>query len=221
MSAPAAQQRAVTVRPATRADVPAIAALLIQLYAAELPGALRGPRQGQQQLLEFTLQAREGQGLWGRYIACDAGGSILGTASIHLPGEPQYERAPSGTVSQAVRLIGVPATARLLLTVARSMVPVGQPALPQAAFIHSVAVEEARRGRGVGSALMADLERRAAAKGVEVAALQVLASNLPARRLYRQLGYGEIWVTPRWAELLTWRSYIMRKLLAPVDLIHP
>lgn len=207
-------QPAVTVRAATREDFPAIARLLMQLYAVELPGALRGPLAGQQALLHFTLAAKQDQGLQGRYVACDATGKLLATASLDYPGAASYDRAPDGTISQAAKLIGYGATARLLLVVARSMVPVPRPHTPDAVWIHSVVVDEAYRGQGIGQTILTALEEQAHDQCYRSAWLQVLALNHPARRLYQQLGYTDVWTTPRWQHLLTWPSYLMTKVLS-------
>lgn len=205
---------AVTIRPATQEDFPAIARLLIQLYTAELPGALRGPIQEQQELLHFTLAAKQDQGLQGRTVACDRAGNVVATATVEYPGSTPYDRAPDGTISQAVKRIGYGATARLLMVVARSMVPVPRPHTPDAVWVHSIVVDKAARGQGIGQAMMSNLEQQAHAAGYQTAWLQVLAMNQPARRLYRQLGYTDVWTTPRWQQLLTWPSYLMRKVLA-------
>jgi len=205
---------AVTIRPATREDFPAIAGLLRQLYTAELPGALSGPRTGQQELLHFTLAAKQDQGLRGRTVACDAAGAVVATATVEYPGDTPYDRAPDGTISQAVKRIGYGATARLLMVVARSLVPVPRPRTPDAVWVHSVVVDEGSRGQGIGQAIMNDLEQQAHAQGYQTAWLQVLAMNQPARRLYQQLGYAEVWATPRWQQQLTWPSHLMRKVLS-------
>lgn len=210
----AAHQPPLTVRPASRADFPAIARLLVQLYAVELPGALHGSLTAQQELLQFTLTAKQDQGVQGRYVACDATGKVLATASIDYPGATPYERAPDGTISQAVNLIGYAATARLLMVVARSLVPVPRPHTSDMVWLHSVVVDEGHRGQRIGQTMMTALEEQARTQGYRAAWLQVLAMNQPARRLYQQLGYTEMWTTPRWQQLLTWPSYLMCKALA-------
>ncbi|MBX3011071.1 MAG: GNAT family N-acetyltransferase [Caldilineaceae bacterium] len=203
-----------TIRPATPADFPAIANLLVQLYAVELPGALQAPQTAQQALLHYTLTAKANQGLHGRYVACDATGEILATAVLEYPGTMPYDRAPNGTISQALSLIGYGATARLLLIVARSLVPTPRPQTPDAVWFHSVIVDPRYRGQGVGRTLMTALAEQAQAHGYRSAWLQVLAMNQPARRLYAQLGYEERWSTPRWQQWLTWPSYLLCKTLS-------
>lgn len=204
---------AITMRPAKHADLPAIADLLIQLYAAELPGALNGSLAGQQALMLFTLQANNTQGLHRRYVASTTAGDVIATAAIEAPGEPRYERAPTGTISKALTYIGYQATARLLLTVAQSMLGTNFKIPTDAVFVHSVVVDAQRRGQGIGQTLMQAVEQSAREQGYSSAVLQVLAANQPARRLYRQCGYQEIWQSPHWASRLSWPSYIMQKML--------
>jgi GNAT superfamily N-acetyltransferase len=193
--------------------VPAIASLLVELYAAELPGALRGSRAGQERLLAFTLAAKQGQGLRGRLVAVDTAGVVVGTAAMDRPDAPPYERAPGGTVRRAIHEIGVGPTARLLLTVARSLIAVQRPVMADAIGVHSVVVDRRHRGQGVGRALMAAVEEQTRQHGFQAAWLQVLAQNQPARQLYERLGYSEVWASPRWAQLLTWPSAVLRKQL--------
>ena len=207
------RKSSVTIRPATREDFPAIARLLLQLYTVELPGALRGPQAAQQALLEFTLAAKANQGLQGRAVACDAAGNVVATATVEYPGMTPYDRAPDGTIRQAVNLIGYGGTARLLLVVARSLAPVPRPQTPDAVWVHSLVVDAAQRGQGIGQALMTAVEAQAAAAGYQTAWLQVLQMNQPARRLYQQLGYTVAWSTPRWQHLLTWPSSLLAKAL--------
>lgn len=206
--------QSVTIRPATQEDFPAIARLLLQLYAVELPGALRGAQAEQEELLHFTLAAKDAQGLRGRTVACDATEQVVATATVEYPATTPYDRAPNGTISQAVKRIGYGATVRLLLVVARSLMPVPRPRTPDVVWVHSLVVDEARRGQGIGQALMNEMEAQAAAQGYQRAWLQVLATNQPARRLYQQLGYTVAWSTPRWQQLLTWPSYLMVKALS-------
>jgi ribosomal protein S18 acetylase RimI-like enzyme len=57
------------------------------------------------------------------------------------------------------------------------------------AGITSVAVAEAARRRGLGSAVMGELGRWAAAGGAGTTYLQVMAANAPALALYERLGF--------------------------------
>ncbi len=61
--------------------------------------------------------------------------------------------------------------------------------------LHDFAVRPGSRGRGVGSALLAELERRARSLGCSKITLEVHASNEGARRLYARHGF-EGWDPP-------------------------
>ncbi|SEH47750.1 Acetyltransferase (GNAT) family protein [Halopenitus malekzadehii] len=56
-------------------------------------------------------------------------------------------------------------------------------------FVDALFVRPDDRGRGIGSRLLDRGEERLATMGVETVALEVLASNVDARRLYRRHGY--------------------------------
>ena len=62
------------------------------------------------------------------------------------------------------------------------------------AEIESLAVSEARRGEGVGSALMDAVERELAARGLDDLILGVLAGNVDAIRLYERRGFRPTWL---------------------------
>lgn len=56
--------------------------------------------------------------------------------------------------------------------------------------LHDFAVAPEHRGRGVGSRLLAELERRARERGCCKVTLEVHDSNEGAKRLYRRTGFG-------------------------------
>jgi ribosomal protein S18 acetylase RimI-like enzyme len=78
-------------------------------------------------------------------------------------------------------------------------------------FIYSIVVEEAHRGRGVGLAMMEQLEAEARAAGARAALLRVIVGNAPARALYLKLGYSVLSRTPPWADRLMLPSELLRK----------
>jgi len=61
--------------------------------------------------------------------------------------------------------------------------------------VHDLVVDAAHRGRGIGTALLAEVERRARARGACRITLEVNAANEAAQRLYRRLGFGP-WEEP-------------------------
>jgi ribosomal protein S18 acetylase RimI-like enzyme len=63
--------------------------------------------------------------------------------------------------------------------------------------LQDVAVREEHRRRGVASALTAAAEREALARGFDRLRLTVGVDNVPARALYRRLGYVDTDVPPK------------------------
>ena len=63
---------------------------------------------------------------------------------------------------------------------------------PGSWYLNAIATYQQFRGRGVGSALMADSEEPARAAGARQMSLIVASENLGAHALYRKLGYREI-----------------------------
>lgn len=62
---------------------------------------------------------------------------------------------------------------------------------PAEAWVYGVEVDEDKRGRGYGRALMVAFEDEARAQGFTRAGLNVFADNVVARSLYESLGYQE------------------------------
>jgi ribosomal protein S18 acetylase RimI-like enzyme len=61
--------------------------------------------------------------------------------------------------------------------------------------VHDLAVDPAFQGRGIGARLLAEVERRARARGAAKLTLEVHETNEPAIRLYRRAGFGP-WEAP-------------------------
>lgn len=202
-----------TIRPATQTDVPAISRLLVQLYAVELPGALKGPVDKQAEMFHFTFEANGEIALRHRYVVCDSNGSVVGTGMIQFPNEPEFERAPDGTISRALHILGFFNTLQLFITVARSLVGVQKNRNPESATIHSVVTDGSQRGKGVGALLMAHLESQIRAKGLKYSVLQVIEKNVEAIPFYTKLGYQKTLQSPWWVSLLAWSSFMMEKQL--------
>ena len=62
------------------------------------------------------------------------------------------------------------------------------------AEIESLAVTDARRGEGIGSALMDAVERELAERGLDDLILGVLPGNVDAIRLYERRGFRPTWM---------------------------
>ncbi|HEU4327531.1 MAG TPA: GNAT family N-acetyltransferase [Roseiflexaceae bacterium] len=205
----------VTLRPAQADDCAALADLLVQLYHAEMPGVLRGTPEGQRAFVSALLSVGGLGGWTGRSMVYDSDGALVGTAGMYLPGEPQIISVPPGIFLLAWRSLG-PANALVMITsMARAVFSGGSGLPPSTAYIHSVVVDQRARGRGVGQALLAELERSAAERGARAVQLRVIVGNEPARRLYLRQGYRVVGRTPRWIAPLTFPTETMHKTLAP------
>ncbi|WP_434452988.1 GNAT family N-acetyltransferase [Lentzea sp. E54] len=62
---------------------------------------------------------------------------------------------------------------------------------PSGLHLYSMWVRSSQRGRGVGEALVKAVLAWAAEEGWRVVRLRVWEDNLPARKLYRRLGFVE------------------------------
>lgn len=201
----------IELRAATPADTFVLADLLVQLYAAEIPGALVGSLAAKRALLRYTLHAENYAGLHGRFIAHDQHGAIVGMAAARLPTEPTVQRAPAGTIRMAYTLLGFRNASRMLGTLARSLVAPTPPLPTDHAYVHGVVVVAEQRGRGVGAQIMHKLEAHLSEVGMRGVQLQVLIDNSAAQRLYERLGYGVVGRSPRWMDRLTFATNTMLK----------
>ena len=115
-----------------------------------------------------------------RRIVAEAGGAVIGTASLSIAGDP-----PPGLIAPVRREVGLLAAARAFLVLSalgtRDMAP-GD------AFVEEVAVAEDARRRGVGRRLLERCEADARRAGCRRLCLNVTADNAPARALYESFG---------------------------------
>ena len=65
-------------------------------------------------------------------------------------------------------------------------------AKPEGLYLYSMWVRDSHRGLGVGEALVRTVLTWAAEEGWKVVRLRVWDDNLPARRLYRRLGFVDV-----------------------------
>lgn len=208
---------AITLRPAQAEDSTVLADLLVQLYHAETPGTLRGPLETQRAFVSTMLQ-RGGLGGWaGRYLALGRDGAVLGTAGLHLPGQIQPGIIPSGTLRLARRMLGTTNALWLFGNILRTLFSSDSTLPVQTAYIHSLVVEQQARRRGVGRALLAELERTAAERGMRAVQLRVVLDNHGARLLYLRQGYRVVARTPAWLAPLTFATELMHKALPPAE----
>ncbi len=211
---PMTQAPTLTLRPANRDDILAIANLILQLYHAELPGALRGPMAGQFDLLRYMLE-RGSATLFRRYMGVDHEGRVVATASFRLSRDHVVSAVPAGTMRRAVRQIGVFNAIWLFGTLLRAGMAPDVSLAAQGAYIHSVVVDEHARGRGVGGQVIDQLERMLWAEGARTAQLRVVVGNERAKRLYERLGYRVTGRTPHALDRVMFPTELMHKTLVP------
>ncbi|MEG1776890.1 MAG: ribosomal protein S18-alanine N-acetyltransferase [Clostridia bacterium] len=84
--------------------------------------------------------------------------------------------------------------------------------------ITNIAITEAARGRGIGTAVTRALLQYAANLGVQYMTLEVRKSNLVAQRMYKSLGFLELGVRKRYYEDNGEDAYLMVcQSMPPVD----
>jgi ribosomal protein S18 acetylase RimI-like enzyme len=159
--------------------------LLVQLYAFELPGMLRGDVAGQTEIARRLITATP---LGGRWVVRD--GAVVATGSLATRDEPRPS-TPPGALLALPSVMGARDALKSFVGVLRGMLTIAAPPAADEAQIHSVVVDDRARGEGAGSRIMQHLEREAAASGKRRAILQVVASNAGARAFYRALGYED------------------------------
>lgn len=205
----AASTRLFTVRPATRADVPAMASLLLEGFGHEYGGMLR--RRAGRRFIE-RVHALPGR-LAGMVVAVDRSDTPIGVAGLRTA---ELRPRSDGAEEQAMfEELGV-GSSILIDLYASLMEPLPYQPRRDEGIIYSVTVTAPWRGHGVGAALLDFLHDRARSLGKRVAVLEVVASNRAARRLYERHDYH---VAARRRSLLGWLPFgvppvlLMRKSL--------
>jgi ribosomal protein S18 acetylase RimI-like enzyme len=194
---------AFAVRPATRADVPAIADLLLEGFGHEYGGMLR--QRAGRRFLE-RIHALPGR-LNGIVVAVDGENLPIGVAGLRTwELRPHVDRAEEQAMFEE---LGVGSSIMLDLRAALKEPPPYRPQVGEA-YIYSVAVTKAWRGRGIADGILDYLHCRAKELGKFTALLEVIETNLPARRLYERHGYT---LVRRRRGLLAWLPFGVPPLL--------
>lgn len=194
---------AFAVRPATRADVPAIADLLLEGFGHEYGGVLR--RHAGRRFIE-RIHALPGR-LNGIVIAVDSANTPIGVAGLRTwELYPRFDYAEEQAMFEE---LGIGSSILLDLRAALTEPTPYRPQMTEA-YIYSVAVTRTWRGRGVADSILEYLHCRAQEMGKLTALLEVLETNLPARRLYQRHGYT---LVRRRRGLLAWIPFGVPPLL--------
>jgi GNAT superfamily N-acetyltransferase len=186
-----------------RSDVPAIADLLLEGFGHEYGGMLR---QGAGRRFIERIHSLPGR-LHGVAVAADASDTPIGVAGLRT--REMRPRMDGGDEQAMFEELGIGASILLDLRSALTEPAAYQPRSTEA-YIYSVAVTRAWRGRGVADALLEYLHDRARTLGKQAALLEVVETNVPAQRLYARHGYT---LVRRRRGLLAWLPFGASPLL--------
>ena len=201
------------LRRATTGDIGALSRLLVQLYAHELPGMLRGTVEAQVELARRLLQSTP----LGRRYVLERAGEVVAMGCLATHDEPRPE-TPARVLLQAPVVMGPLNGLWSILGAARGLLTIAEPPAHDEGQIHSVVVDKTRRGEGLGGVILRHLEEDAIGLGKRRAVLHVITSNVGARTFYRSAGYSEAELrrrSPR--DRLAYPSVLMQKELATAD----
>jgi ribosomal protein S18 acetylase RimI-like enzyme len=200
----------VTLRRATPGDIGALSRLLVQLYAHELPGMLRGKVEVQVELAGRLLRSAP----LGRRYVLERAGEVVAMGCLATHDRPRPE-IPARVLLQAPVVMGPLNGAWSLLGAARGLLTIAAPPEHDEGQLHSVVVDQTHRGQGLGGLIVRHLERDAIGLGKRRAVLQVITSNQAARAFYRSAGYSETELRQRPPrDRLAYPSVLMHKELA-------
>lgn len=179
----AALPQSFSVRPALRKDIAAIADLLLEGFGHEYGGVLlhRTGRRFMERV--HSLPGR----LNGMAVAVDLNDQPVGVAGLRT--RELRLRLDGGEQQIMFEELGVGPSIWLDLRESLMAPAPYQPGNSEA-YLYSISVTLRWRGRGVGDALLEFLHGQARDLAKTVALLEVVETNLPARRLYARHGYS-------------------------------
>nr|WP_237536022.1 GNAT family N-acetyltransferase [Streptomyces sp. SID3343] len=161
--------------------------MLTRLYEAETPRMLRGGDDARVELL-FRLIRHDETVVRNGLILEEEDGSVVGYGALS-PGAGQRRPTPLGPVLREARaLLGTNAALTFVGGYAKLQSLVCAPLPADTAQLHSLVVDPALRGRGLGQQLVGRLEDGARRTGHRAVLLYCLEGN-PAVRLYQRHGY--------------------------------
>jgi ribosomal protein S18 acetylase RimI-like enzyme len=200
------------MRRAAPADIAALSRLLVQLYAHELPGMLRGKVEAQVELASRLLRSAP----LGRRYVLERDGAVVGMGCLATHDEPRPD-VPPQVLLQAPVVMDPLNGLRSIVGAARGVLTIADPPEHDEGQIHSLVVDEKHRGEGLGGVILRHLERDAVGLGKRRAVLQVITANAGARAFYRSAGYSEAALRRgRVRDRVAYPSVLMRRELACV-----
>lgn len=174
---------------------------------------LGGPREGQNQLLQYILEADHFAGLHGHYVVRLDDESLVATVGLRVAPDSLKVAFPEGTFRMAWGLLGPAHAVRMFTALYWSMATPPPRLTPHQAYIYSVIVDEQYRGGGIGRFLMENIEDIAHRQGAQATLLGVMRNNHQARHFYTHLGYEEVYHDPHWKQYVGLPLITMRKVL--------
>ena len=148
------------LREATGRDIPVLARLFIQLYAHELPGMLRGDAEAQAEFGRRMLAAAP----LGCLYVLERDGAVVAMGSLATQEQPEPD-TPAKIVLQAPLIVGPVNGARTIMGAVRALLSRARAPEANQAHIHSVVVDAAWRGQGLGTVVLRWLEQEALRRG--------------------------------------------------------
>jgi GNAT superfamily N-acetyltransferase len=129
--------------------------------------------------------------------AVDAGASVGYLAPLMSDAGKSFWRAVKAQMAEGRIVLGAFVDGKLVGSV--QLDPVAKPNGRHRAEVQKLLVLREFRGRGIGEALMAAVERKAAELGRWLLVLDTVPGQ-PAERLYERIGYRRAGVVPDYAE---------------------
>jgi N-acetylglutamate synthase-like GNAT family acetyltransferase len=133
------------IREATTGDIGALSRLLVQLYAHELPGMLRGKVEAQVELARRLLDSAP----LGRRYVLERAGEVVGMGSLATHDAPRPD-TPARVLLQAPVVMGPLNGVWTIVGAARGLLTIADPPERDEGQIHSVVVDATCRGEGSG-----------------------------------------------------------------------
>jgi GNAT superfamily N-acetyltransferase len=196
---------------ANTADVPEVARLLVQLYKEEAPRMVPSDEGSFTTLLEAGLRAQGPAAIDSSLVVRDARGrKLIGYVALSCDHSPRKPPFTWDYLVTAFRRLG-PSAVRVLWHQFRLTGLLCATLGPKTAQLHSLIVDHAHRGEGVGAGLVRRLEDVARRQGQEAILLYILDGN-PIEDFYHRLGYRRVHL-PRPRHPLPGSGIAMQRLL--------
>jgi ribosomal protein S18 acetylase RimI-like enzyme len=177
----------MALRFATKSDADSVARLLVQLYQTEAPIMIGERPEPYATLIRHCLLIDDAAALRNCYVM-EHDGTVVALGGVATREMPRRNLVYDGMIRDAVRSVGLTATARWLWGRGRLMAALLAELEEPEAQLHSIVVDNTSRRRGLGAQMLQFLEHEAAELGKSTSVLHVLNGN-PAEHFYKRYGY--------------------------------